>query len=417
MNNQPQLTIGLFGFGVVGKAFYDLINQSPGLATIKTICIKDSQKERGEDINQFTVYKDDILEDEEINTVVELIDDAEAAFNIVKRALQKGKAVVSANKKMIAENFQELLFLQKHYRVPLLYEASCCGGVPVIRSLEGYFTYDEVKSLRGIINGSTNFVLSQMLEKGLHFSAALAKAQQLGFAEANPALDIEGHDAANKLSILLTHAFGCSFSPGEILYSGINNISVQDTAYAVEHNCKIKLVALAKKSSDGSAAAFVLPHFVNPQDELYHVHQEVNALEIEGQNLGKQILKGKGAGAYPTASAVLNDIALLLQNYQYPYSKLLDIESKPGYNYLIEVYVSADELYKINTSDFESIHEVYNDIGFNRVIGTIYAQQLINDDWWKKNGVSLIVKSIPEEDKYLHKDNHISKNKLAETCM
>jgi len=396
MSDQSKITIGLFGFGVVGKGFYEALIHTQNIqAKIKKIGIKIPGKARGAGKLPFTINEDDILQDEEINTVVELIDDPKAAFTFVKRALQNGKAVVSANKKMIADNFEELLNLQKQYNVSLLYEGACCASIPIIRCLEDYFGYDEVKSIRGIINGSTNYILSQMVDKGLLFNDALAAAQKLGFAEANPALDIEGQDAANKLSILLAHAFGCTALAGEFLYSGITNISRHDVEYACSKHCKIKLVARAQKIGDGTIAAFVLPHLVMQDDELYHVNNELNALEIESGFAGRQIFKGNGAGAYPTASAVLSDVASLHRQYHYAYRKLQKANPIINNNYNINVCVSADELYKLKINTFESIKKINSDTGVHRVFGKINIRQLLNDNWWKKRAVSLIVLNEP----------------------
>jgi homoserine dehydrogenase len=197
-----QLTIGLFGFGVVGKGLYDVLHSTPALqATVKKIAIKNTDKKRSIAAEHFTANAQDLLNDKDINVIVELIDDADAAFEIVKTALQNGKAVVSANKKMIAEHFEELLQLQEKYQTPFLYEASCCASMPIIRNLEEYYDNDLLQSLRGIINGSTNFILTKIFDEKLEFSAALLLAQQLGFAESNPKLDIGGFDAANKLAI------------------------------------------------------------------------------------------------------------------------------------------------------------------------------------------------------------------------
>ena len=200
------LTIGLFGFGVVGQGLYDVLKSTPTLqASIKKICIKNSSKIRSLDSNIFTTDASLLLEDENINVIVELTDDADAAFIIVKQALQNKKAVVSANKKMIAEHFEELYALQQEYKTPFLYEASCCASIPVIRNLEEYYDTDLLQSFRGIINGSTNFILTKIFQDQLEFNEALLLAKQLGFAESNPLLDIGSFDAANKLSILLAH--------------------------------------------------------------------------------------------------------------------------------------------------------------------------------------------------------------------
>ncbi|RYF87617.1 MAG: homoserine dehydrogenase, partial [Chitinophagaceae bacterium] len=316
INNKPslpqskQLTLGVFGFGVVGKGLYDVLHSTPALqASVKKICIKNAAKERAIPQDHFTTDANELLNDESINVIVELIDDAEAAYHIVKTALQKGKAVVSANKKMIATHFEELLHLQHQHGAAFLYEGACCASIPIIRNLEEYYDNDLLSSVKGIVNGSTNYILTKIFDDGLSFKDALLQAQQLGFAESNPALDIEGHDAANKLSILLAHAFGKIAAPSEFLYNGITAIKKADADLAKQKNLKIKLVATAQKINDTQIAAFVLPQFVDEQDELAAVSNEFNALITESSFADKHFFKGKGAGAYPTAAAVLSDIA------------------------------------------------------------------------------------------------------------
>src|SRR5688572_18626954 len=201
--SRKNLTIGLFGFGCVGYGLYEVLHKTPGLqTTIKKICVKNPEKERPIAAENFTFDKNAILSDPEINVVVELIDDAEAAFEIVSTALKNGKAVVSANKKMIAENFQELLDLQQEYGVPLLYEAACCASIPIIRNLEEYYDTDLLNSIEGVVNGSCNYILTRLFQGNHTFPEALVEAQKLGFAESDPSLDIEGHDSKFKLQLL-----------------------------------------------------------------------------------------------------------------------------------------------------------------------------------------------------------------------
>ena len=246
--DSKKLVLGLFGFGVVGKGLYEVLKSTPGLnATIKKICIKDPGKLRSIPAENFTTDPLSILNDPEINVVVELIDDAFAAFEIVSQSLRNGKAVVSANKKMIAGNFEKLLALQFEYAVPLLYEGSCCASIPIIRNLEEYYDNDLLSSIKGIVNGSTNYILTKISEQGLTFRDALLQAQQLGFAESNPKLDIEGEDAANKLAILLAHAFGAITDTEAIIYAGITSLKPGDTEVAKQKGLTIKLVATAKK--------------------------------------------------------------------------------------------------------------------------------------------------------------------------
>jgi len=387
-----QLNIGLFGFGVVGKGLYDVLQNTPALkASIHKICIKNIDKNRSIAAEYFTNNPDEILYNNQINVVVELIDDAAAAFIIVKAALQNGKAVVSANKKMIAEHFEELLALQKEFQTPFLYEASCCASMPIIRNLEEYYDNDLLFSFRGIINGSTNFILTKIFEEQLEFEKALLMAQQLGFAESNPQLDIGGFDAANKLSILLAHSFGIIAKTNEFIFTGIEHITLQDAVVARGKKCKIKLVANAQKLADGKLAAFVLPQFVTKHDDLYHVENEFNAITTESSFADKHFFKGKGAGAFPTASAVLSDISALRYNYKYEYKKILNQQASVlSNNFYLKVFVSANEISAIHKDDFEWIEEWHNEYQYCWLVGIIHVQKLTEHDWWKLPGVSLI---------------------------
>ncbi|MBL7701351.1 MAG: homoserine dehydrogenase [Ferruginibacter sp.] len=388
-----QLNIGLFGFGVVGKGLYDVLHTTPTLqASIKKIVIKNPEKKRSIAAENFSTDANEILNDDSINVVVELIDDANAAYEIVKAALQKGKSVVSANKKMIAAHFEELLQLQQENKTALLYEAACCASMPIVRNLEEYYDNDLLKSIRGIINGSTNFILTKIQEEQLEFKAALTLAQQLGFAESNPKLDIGGFDAANKLSILLAHSFGVIAKPGDFIFNGIENISLPDAIVAKEKKQSIKLVATAKKLENGTLAAFVLPQFVTQSDNLYHVQNEFNALTTESTFADEHFFKGKGAGAFPTASAVLSDISALGYNYQYEYKKIYhQTDTELSNDFYLKVFISTDDLTKINKDDFEWIEEWHNGFKQSWLIAVIHAEKIAATDWWKQGGVSLIL--------------------------
>ena len=198
-HSNPQI-IGLFGFGVVGEGLYHVLKHSPASnASIRKICVKDPQKSRSIPSDAFTFKPDDILNDEQINLVVELINDAEEAFHIVKQALLKGKSVVSGNKKMIAHHLEELIEIQQQTGAALLYDASACGSIPVIRNLEEYYDNDLLLSITGILNGSSNFVLSKIFNENMDYASALKLAQELGFAEIDPTLDVGGWDALYKL--------------------------------------------------------------------------------------------------------------------------------------------------------------------------------------------------------------------------
>lgn len=387
-----KLCIGLFGFGVVGKGLYDVLHSTPTLqATIKKICIKNNSKQRSIAAENFTTDADVLLDDANINVIVELIDDADAAFTVVKKALQSGKAVVSANKKMIAEHFEELYALQQKYNTSFLYEASCCASIPIIRNLEEYYDNDLLKSFRGIINGSTNFILTKIFQEQVEFNEALLLAKQLGFAESNPILDIGGFDAANKLSILLAHSFGIIAKTDQFIFNGITNISLHDATVAKEKKYSIKLVANAQKLANGKLAAFVLPQFVTEADDLYHVHNEFNALITESSFADKHFFKGKGAGAFPTASAVLSDISALRYDYKYEYKKIAhQTDTELNNDYYLKVFVSVDDIEKLDKNNFEWIEEWHNEFRYSWLIGVVHADNLFKSNWWKQPGISLI---------------------------
>ncbi len=321
--SRKKLNIGLFGFGCVGYGLYEVLQQTPTLrSNIKHICVKDRKKDRPIGHYNFTFDKEVILKDEEINVVVELIDDADAAFEIVKEALKKGKAVVTANKKMIAEHFEELLLLQKRYNVPLLYEAACCASIPIIRNLEEYYDNDLLESIEGIVNGSTNYILCKTASENISYEKALIEAQKLGYAESNPILDTGGFDAKYKLLILIAHAFGVVVKPEDLFNIGIDGLGAIELNYAKEKGLKIKLVAHAQKTTAGLIKAFVLPKFVRPDDKLFHVDDVFNGIKTKSCFSDVQFFSGKGAGAYPTASAVISDISALSYDYRYEYKKM-----------------------------------------------------------------------------------------------
>ena len=282
MSNTQKLTIGLFGFGVVGEGIYQVLQQTPSLhAQIKKICIRDATKKRSIGAENFTTDYNEILADDDINLVVELISDADEAYTIVTTALKRGKAVVSANKKLIAEHLPELLQLQQQYNTPFLYEAAVCGSIPIIRNLEDYYDNDLLQGICGIVNGSTNFILTKIREDKLDYATALQQAQALGFAEADPTLDVKGIDAVNKLTILLLHAYGIVSHPQELLHIGIDAIHACEAKVGDERGCQVKLTAQARKLKSGKVAALLLPQFVTADSQVYNVANEYNGVVVQ----------------------------------------------------------------------------------------------------------------------------------------
>lgn len=393
METHKQLTIGLFGFGVVGEGLYKVLQQTPSLkASIKKVCIKDAHKKRNAPASLFTTDKDVLLNDPEINVIVEVINEADAAFEIVSTALLNGKSVVSASKKMIAEHLPAILKLQQTTGQSFLCEAAACASIPVIRNLEEYYDNDLLHSIKAIVNGSTNFILTKMFEDKLDFQQALILAQQLGFAESDPTLDVEGHDAVSKWAFLLTHAYGILIHPDSIVFNGIQNIDATDANAAKEKNLQIKLVAQAKKLKNGKVAAFVLPQFVAADDHLSFVKNEYNGVVIESGFADKQFFYGKGAGSFPTASAVLSDISSLRYDYKYEYKKLYHhTPHELSDDFYIRVYVSFTDLKNIPKEKFNWIEEWHSSESRSYLVGVLPFAELKNNKWWKENGTSLIV--------------------------
>ncbi len=384
------LKLGVFGFGCVGQGLYHVLNQTHGIqAEIKKICVKDRNKPRILGSEIFTYDKNDILTDPEIDVVVELIDDAKAAFEIVKSALQNGKQVVTANKKMLAENLTEIYNLQQRYNRSVLYEGSVCGSIPILRNLEEYYDNDLITSIEGIFNGSTNYILTKVFEEKKSYIEALKGAQELGFAESDPSLDVKGFDPKFKLTIAIAHAFGVFLQPEEIINIGIDKISELDLKYAKENNFKIKLIARAFKS-DGKIYGFVIPQFVPIDSMLSTVRNEYNAVLVEGAFAEKQVFIGKGAGSYPTGSAVLSDVSALAYNYRYEYKK-----STQGDNLVfsndatVDVIVSFPTGTLISNHDFETFKGGYQGNGYQYLTGSVKLEKL--KAWYEWDDVSIIL--------------------------
>jgi homoserine dehydrogenase len=386
--SRKQLTIGLFGFGCVGQGLYDVLRHTRGLqADIKKICVKNKDKKRSLPAEYFTYEAHELLHDDDINVIVELIDDADAAYHIVKEALLRGKAVVSANKKMIAAHLPELLEIQQKTGLPFLYEAGACASIPVIRNLEEYYDNDLLTSIQGVINGSTNYILTAMQEGTLSYDEALTKAQSLGFAESNPFLDVSGQDARNKLVLLAAHAFGTIVSPDDILYYGIDKISTEDIAYAKEKGYSIRLVAQAIKHGE-KLNLWVLPQFLKTNHQLAAVKEEYNGVLVEGVFSDKQFFYGKGAGSHPTASAVLSDISALSYGYRYEYKKRFQ-QGKPKHARpeKLRLYVRFPGGIDSSKLPFDELEEVHYSRNFCYVSGTADVQALREGGWLENRNV------------------------------
>lgn len=319
MSTQNKQT-ALIGFGTVGQGFFHYLEENKEDKQLATVVIKNASKSRVPDSLNFSTDVNDVYQNKEITTVVELISDYEQAFSIVKQALLQGKQVVSSNKKMIAYHLEELVELEQNSKGNFLYEGAVAGSIPILKIINEQYAFNEITEVRGILNGTSNYILTQIFEKGIGYKEALQQAQDAGFAEANPASDVEGYDALYKLLILATHAFGKFISPEKALNIGINNIKNSDIVFAKTNHLKIKLVALAKNHNNKLTLS-VLPTFVDENDDLYHVKNEYNAVEVVSKNIGSQVFKGKGAGSLPTGHVVYTDFKSV-ENTSYSYKNI-----------------------------------------------------------------------------------------------
>lgn len=378
MDNK-QINIGLFGFGTVGKGLYDVLKKiQPENVSIVKVCVRNVAKHSAEAPElEFTSNADDIFTDSRINFIVELIDDAEAAYGIVKRALQAKIPVVSGNKKMLARHIQEMIQLQRDNDTALLYDASACGSIPVIRNLEEYYDNDLLISVKGILNGSSNFILSKIFNEGMNYAEALKLAQDLGFAESDPTLDIGGWDSLFKLIIITIHAFGVYVEPEQIFTFGIGNMNEHDIQFAHEKRRRVKLVGWAEKVDEDKLVLSVMPHLLSKQKYIYSVEDEFNGVVIKGLFYYKQFMFGQGAGGFPTGSAVLSDITAQLYDYRYQYKKLQSPHQLHFTNdYKVRIYYRYDSPAALNLLEFSTIHESYYSDTYKYVVGDIELSQL-----------------------------------------
>ena len=393
-----KIKIGLFGFGVVGQGIYEVVRKAKNAnAEIVKICVRDPEKPRKiqADKRLFTTSVEEILDSPNINLVVEVINDPDAAYDIVKRSMLRGIPVVSGSKTMLARHLPELIELQKTRHVALLYDASSCGSIPVIRNLEEYYDNDLLLEVKGILNGSSNYILSRVFDHAEPYADALAQAQALGFAESDPSFDIEGYDSLFKLVIITVHALGTYVAPERIFTYGISTIHDSDIRYAREKGVKIKLVAQVVKVSDEHFTMFVMPEFVTPSKYIYSVDDEYNGVVIRGECYDRQFMFGKGAGSLPTASSILSDIMARLHDYRYEYKKMNYVQ-KPGYttDITLKVYVRYKETDIHNILHFDKIREQYIGEESNYVIGDILLSELM-DKRSQLSGRDVFLANIP----------------------
>ena len=317
MNNKRLIRVGVLGAGVVGSGVIDTIftkndffNRSIGHnIQVTKVLVKDPKKKRENIPSGITITTDaaDIIDDDDIDIIVELIGGEHPALEFIEKSLNAGKSVVSANKEVIAKHGDHLLSLASENNVLLLFEASVGGGIPIISPLINNLNANQIQSIRAIINGTTNYILTKMTHEQVEFKNVLKDAQELGYAESDPTNDVEGIDAAYKLAILTNLAFGSNISDKEVYREGITRLTSNDFKYAKELGYTIKLIAISKLV--GSKLEMrVHPSFIPVDESLAKVDGVLNAVEINGDLAGRVLFQGSGAGSLPTASSVVSNI-------------------------------------------------------------------------------------------------------------
>jgi len=318
-----EISIGLLGLGTVGRGVATIIKQHQqdlyhklGVqVSIKKVLIRDRYKDRlsSLDQNMFTTDVQDILKDPTIDIIVEVMGGIKEAKQAIESALLAGKQVITANKDVMAEYGHELLRLADAERCDLFYEASVAGGIPIIRTLEDGLASDRISSMMGIVNGTTNFILTKMKQEKMSYEHALAEATELGYAEADPSADVDGLDAARKMVILSSLAFSTEVHLDDVLVRGMKEIRDGDLEIAAEFGYTMKMVGSSKKNEDGIEVA-VEPVFLSNSHLLASVNNELNAVYIYGDAVGETMLYGPGAGSLPTATSVVSDIIAACRN-------------------------------------------------------------------------------------------------------
>ena len=309
------VNVAILGFGVVGSGVAEVLaTNGPHIDQkvddlIRLKYILDVRAFPDSPFADKVVHDFSVIEnDPEVSIVVETIGGAKAALDFTRRALRAGKSVVTSNKELVAEHGCELLKLAAEQGVSYLFEASVGGGIPILRPLNQCLAANEIEEITGILNGTTNYILTRMIRGGLSFDAALKEAQANGYAEQDPTADIEGHDACRKICILASLAFGRHIYPRQVPAEGITGVTLSDVAWAESCGKKLKLLGRAIRQADGRVCAYVSPHLVDVENPLAGVEDVFNAIAVKGNAIGDVMFYGRGAGKLPTASAVVADV-------------------------------------------------------------------------------------------------------------
>lgn len=390
--------VAIMGYGTVGSGVYDII---------KTNSDKLSRSANGESVDikyildirdfddhpekeLFTKEFNDILNDDEVSVVAEVMGGLHPAYEFTKSLLEAGKSVVTSNKELVATYGTELLEIARGKNVNYFFEASVGGGIPIIRPLVSSITSDAVTEITGILNGTTNYMLTKMSEDGLDYDAVLEDAQERGYAERNPAADVEGHDARRKIAILSSLAFGKYVDYEDVYTEGITKITSADFAYAKVLGSRIKLFGTSKKKEDGSISAMVCPVMITNEHPLFAVNDVMNAILVRGESMGDLMFYGAGAGKLPTASAVVADVVNAARN-----PKITEIEPYEPGKMTVSDHLKSTHSYfvRVKGSDANAVAESFKakqivDAGIEDEFGLVTAE-------WAENEFDALCENYP----------------------
>ena len=348
------INVAILGYGTVGSGVFEVLNENKESISrragqeLHVKYVLDLRDFPGQSVEKVLVHDyEQIVSDPEVDIVVEVMGGVEPAYTFVKKALLAGKNVCTSNKALVAKHGRELMDIAKEKSINFLFEASCGGGIPIIRVINSSLTGDEIDEVTGILNGTTNYMLYKMSTEGCEFDTVLKEAQQKGYAEADPTADVEGYDACRKIAILSSLAFGRQVDYEDIYTEGISKITATDIKYAKAMGQMIKLLAVSRKV-DGSFYAMVSPVLVGPSDPLYSVNGVFNAIFVHGNMLGDAMFYGSGAGKLPTASAVAADIVDIAKHLK---RNIMITYSAEKMNLLD--YKQAEYAYFVRTTDSE----------------------------------------------------------------
>lgn len=383
------MNYALLGYGVVGTGIVELIEKAKQNidlyknVNLRGILVRNKIKHVNKRYLELVTNDINRIFSEDIDVIIEVMGGINPAYEYVKMALMNGIHVITANKDLIAEHGGELSKIAKENNVTIKLEAAIAGGIPIIKPLVESLSGNNILSIKGILNGTTNFILTKMYHEGVNYDEALKEAQKLGFAEANPESDVMGYDTARKLSILSSIAFNGRVYWKDILIEGISDLDKEDFLYAKKLNCCIKLVGYSTKKND-KIYGMVKPMLVDSRFEFFHINNEVNSVILEGDAVGELTFTGKGAGMFPTASAVCSDLSDIINR------NFIQSIKYASNNYSVEKYLpnKCEALLRITTKDINTTKKLLKS-SFNEILDISSSN---NEE------IVVVVKAISEMD-------------------